>query len=379
MNEDLLFALKTLHLEERSKSEVVQKLVAFLKEKTAIQISVESADEIYNYDIELNQDGDSSLIQVILIGEPINEKLKSVVSSEQIYHIVNASLLTKVGATDEYLFLVLSENAEDLLNIELVETLGKWNLSSMITISSLKNPMMNFHLNPTWGIIKLNRDQRELFWRVIQYQKINVEKPAIFQKSELEKEYWYQREKNRSLLYKILKDHDFWKNVSVTVGMLVQEFYRLKKLDVERVLGVGDDTLEVRNKILSTFQGIKRVGNNAQSGKVGSGANFAQIVLHTINHPGRMNFGNIPEINDHILRAPEKNCHYFILDQEFNTKKGGFLDLAISRFIIPQENEQEYLLQSRFNEFTYYYTYGNGQKAEKKLSMEQLKTMLEGH
>ena len=53
--------------------------------------------------------------------------------------------------------------------------------------------------------------------------------------------------------------------------------------------------------------------------------------------------------------------------------------MAISRFIIPKENEQEYLLQSRFNEITYYYTYGNGQKAEKKLSMEQLKTMLEGH
>ncbi len=298
----------------------------------------------------------------------------------KMFELLVLAFLHRSAKNSKVIFLAFSYDWSNLKSLNFNEEGWNWEVEIDENFQRMAEANNGFSaLNPFTGQGSLPNHGKEFFWRLFSFQKTalvaNVEQTvkSKTKNEDLDEEalrrYVSSRKRNRECLLEIFNNEQFWKkSEGVVVRDLVEEFLRIKVQELEEMLP-GEEYSKERAHIIKVFQGITRSDKREKNQRtlVGAGANYAQIILHTVNAKSRTHFGNIPEITMQLIKSP-KNCHLFIYENE--TDSEGFLLRKISRLFDPKvledanPNQLKESILSRFGK--HHYWFGRGANPEVK-------------
>ena len=381
-NFPLITTLKEIRTEDVSKVNWLETLDLVKESRRFKSVSKLKGSKItavdqYLPDFLFKDESEYYFLKVIQLGDgsvPLN------LTSNQFYHYCNAVLFALNRERTILQFLIFSRNKEEIEQLKFEKEFLDMVWHNQFDLGFPLEKNLHFQYNPLWGEI-IDNSKESLYWRIIQFNpkgsrnfplsiRINdsssPKTPDV--RSESYEKYWRLRIPNREHLFNIFKNDAFWdKKGGVTVFDLVKEFYEQKKAEVQRILPESDPmVVEERLNILRRFRGVMRDQDeeNPDFNILGPGANLAQIILLTVNHPSRTHFGSIPRMTLEGLRQGERNCHYFVLSKNFDgdpvkTLKNAFIE----RLFNPNKLEH---LESDLKAFSkYYYYFGKGREDQR--------------
>ena len=298
----------------------------------------------------------------------------------KMFELFVLAFLHRSAKNSKVIFLAISYDWSHLKSLNFNEEGWNWEVEIDENFQRMAEANNGFSaLNPFTGQGSLPNHGKEYFWRLFSFQKTalvaNVEQTvkSKTKNEDLDEEalrrYVSSRKRNRECLLEIFNNEQFWKkSEGVVVRDLVEEFLRIKVQELEEMLP-GEEYSKERAHMIKVFQGISRTDKREKNQRtlVGAGANYAQIILHTVNAKSRTHFGNIPEITMQLIKSP-KNCHLFVYENE--TDSEGFLLRKITRLFDPKiledanPNQLKESILSRFGKHHYYF--GRGANPEFK-------------
>jgi len=385
-NFPLITTLKEIRTEDVSKINWLEKLAILkeskrLKEVSKFRSLKLGAIEQYLPDLLFDVENERYFLKIIQLGDgsaPLN------LQPNQFYHYSNSVLFALNRERTILQFLIFSRNKEEIEQLKFEKEFLDMVWHNQFDLGFPLEKNLHFQYNPLWGEI-IDHNKESLYWRIIQFNpngsrsnplsmRINdsPENRTPDVRSEAYEKYWRLRIPNRKHLFNIFKNDAFWeKKGGVTVFDLVKEFYELKKKEVKEILPESDPmVVEERLNILRRFRGVMRDQDeeNPDFNILGPGANLAQIILLTVNHPSRTHFGSIPRMSMEGLRQGERNCHYFVLTNNYDGDPVKTLKNApIERLFNPNKMEN---LESDLSVFSkYFYYFGKGRE---ELRMKEL-------
>ena len=388
-NFPLITTLKEIRTQDVSKINWLETL-AFLKESKRLKEVSKfrgvklGAIEQYLPDLLFNVENEKYFLKIIQLGDgsvPLNLQFN------QFYHYSNSVLFALNRERTTLQFLVFSRNKEEIEQLKFEKEFLDMVWYNQFDLGFPLEKNLHFQYNPLWGEITDNNHE-SLYWRIIQFNpkgsrnfplslRINdsPENRAPDVRSEAYEKYWSLRIPNRKHLFEIFKNDAFWeKKGGVTVLDLVKEFYEQKKEEVKRILPENDQMVtEERLNILRRFRGVMRDQDeeNPDFNILGPGANLAQIILLTVNHPSRTHFGAIPKMTMEGLRQEERNCHYFVLTNNFDGDPVKTLKNApIERLFNPNQLDKLEFDLKAFSKYYYYFGKGREDQRMKELIVD---------
>lgn len=372
--EAILVALKSIALEKFNDNNWVKE---WMKSSNLLLASVDE-DRVLGETFIIKQSGNQEIaFKPFFISKEEEVKL---------FELIVLAFLHRSPKNSKVIFLVFSYDWSFLKALDFNEEGWNWEVEIDKNFQRMAEANDGFSaLNPFTGHGFLPNQAKEYFWRLFSFKKTdlirNVEQ-AVKSKSKNEdldeeaiRRYVSSRKRNRECLIEIFNNEQFWnKSDGVVVQDLVEEFLGIKVQELDEMLP-GEGFSKERAHMIKVFQGITRTDKREKNQRtlVGAGANYAQIILHTVNAKSRTHFGNIPEITMQLIKSP-KNCHLFIYENETDTE--GFLNRKISRLFEPKvfgEANASYLKDSILERFgNYHYYYGKGANPEVKRIVDSI-------